>query len=86
MATHSRSLFLENPHGQRSLVGYSPWGCKESDRAEVTEHARTHTCTGLTNSLGIFIAHQSEKVNSCRILSFSLLCAQSIQITCMSEH
>ena len=20
---------LENPHGQRSLVGYSPWGCKE---------------------------------------------------------
>ena len=21
---------LENPHGQRSLVGYSPWGCKES--------------------------------------------------------
>ena len=22
---------LENPHGQRSLVGYSPWGSKESD-------------------------------------------------------
>ena len=22
---------LENPHGQRSLVGYSPWGCRESD-------------------------------------------------------
>ena len=21
-------------HGQRSLVGYSPWGCKESDRTE----------------------------------------------------
>ena len=20
---------LENPHGQRSLAGYSPWGCKE---------------------------------------------------------
>ena len=25
---------LENPHGQRSLAGYSPWGCKESDMAE----------------------------------------------------
>ena len=25
---------LENPHGQRSLVGYSPRGCKESDRTE----------------------------------------------------
>ena len=25
-------------HGQRSLVGYSPWGCKGSERTEVTEH------------------------------------------------
>ena len=24
---------LENPHGQRSLAGYSPRGCKESDMA-----------------------------------------------------
>ena len=23
-------------HGQRSLVGYGPYGCKESDRTEVT--------------------------------------------------
>ena len=23
-------------HGQRSLVGYSPWGCKQSDMTEVT--------------------------------------------------
>ena len=27
-------------HGQRSLVGYSTWGCNESDR---TEHTHTHT-------------------------------------------
>ena len=26
-------------HGQRSLAGYSPWGCKESD---ITEAFRTH--------------------------------------------
>ena len=25
---------LENPHGQRSLVGYSPWGGKELDTTE----------------------------------------------------
>ena len=31
---------LENPHGQRSLVGYSPWGHKESD---TTVWLRTHT-------------------------------------------
>ena len=31
---------LENPHGQRSLVGYSPWDHKESDTTESTYHAR----------------------------------------------
>ena len=25
---------LENPRGQRSLAGYSPWGCKELDRTD----------------------------------------------------
>ena len=29
-------------HGQRSLVGYSPWNCKKGD---TTEHAHTHTHT-----------------------------------------
>ena len=33
---------LENLQGQRSLVGYSPWGCKESDATQATEHACTH--------------------------------------------
>ena len=25
---------LENPHGQRSLEGYSAWGCKQSDTSD----------------------------------------------------
>ena len=29
---------LEKSHGQRSLVGYSPWGCKESDTTEQLNH------------------------------------------------
>ena len=29
-------------HGQRSLVGYSPWGRKESGMNEATEHAWSH--------------------------------------------
>ena len=29
-------------HGQRSWMGYSPWGCKESD---MTEHIHTHMPT-----------------------------------------
>ena len=30
-------------HGQRSLAGYSPWGCKESDMTEATWQACTPT-------------------------------------------
>ena len=35
MATHSVFLPGES-HGQRSMAGYSSWGCKEPDTAEVT--------------------------------------------------
>ena len=28
--------YLENPHEQRSLAGYRPWGCKELD---MTKHS-----------------------------------------------
>ena len=31
---------LENPHGQRSLAGYGPWGHKELD---MTEQLSLHT-------------------------------------------
>jgi len=33
---------LENPHGQRSLVGYSPWSCKESDMTEQLSTAQLY--------------------------------------------
>ena len=33
MATHS-SIVARKFHGQRSLVGYSPWSCKELDMTE----------------------------------------------------
>ena len=36
VATHSSIL------EQRSLVGYSPWGHRESDTTEATAHTRTH--------------------------------------------
>ena len=44
------------PHKQKSLVGYSPWGRKESD---TTEHVGTHCHLFLdhakNNSIGILI-------------------------------
>ena len=37
---HPTPVFLPGEsYGQRSLVGYSSWGCKEPDRTEVTWHA-----------------------------------------------
>ena len=40
MTTHSSILGWKTP-GQRSLVVYSPWGRKELDTTEATEHACT---------------------------------------------
>ena len=39
IATHSNILAWRIPW-KRSLVGYSPLGCKELDMTEVTEHGR----------------------------------------------
>ena len=34
---------LENPHGQRSLAGYIPWGLRESDTIEwLSTHIHVH--------------------------------------------
>ena len=43
---------LENLHGQRSLVGYSPWGHKESDTTERLSTAHMHT--PVWEELGLF--------------------------------
>ena len=34
MATHSSIVSTGKTHGQRSLVDYSSWGCKELDMTE----------------------------------------------------
>ena len=39
MATHSSTLAWKI-RGRRSLVGYSPWGCKESDMTEAIYHVK----------------------------------------------
>ena len=40
---------LENPHGQRSLAGYNPWGRKESDMTE--QLSTTQNIYGLERQL-----------------------------------
>ena len=51
MATHS-SILAWKPHGWRSLPGYKPWSCKESDTTEwlhfFTLVSVCHVCLCLT--------------------------------------
>ena len=54
-------------HGQRSLVGYSLWDCKELDMTECT-HTHIHTHTHL--SMYLFIYLYSKSVESFVYLSY----------------
>ena len=52
MATHPSILAWRTPlHGQRSLVGYSPWGRKELDATKATQH--THTWSPVWRTPGL---------------------------------
>ena len=42
MATHSR-IFTKKFHGQKSLVNYSPWGCKQLDTTEQLNSKESNT-------------------------------------------
>ena len=37
-------LLPGEPHGQKSLAGYGPWGCKDSDTTEGTQHSSLCVC------------------------------------------
>ena len=60
-------------HEQRSLVGYSPWDCKESDTTEATKYIPKpnvqahfgHVCT----SVSLLIYHETLKAGSIRLES-----------------
>ena len=52
---------LEDPHGQRTLMGYCPWGRKESD---MTEQLRTQSSTER------IIWHADRSVSSLILLKF----------------
>ena len=57
---------LENPHGQRSLAGYSPWGLKESDMTE-----RLSTAASLVVRIpGFYWIHPLVKELRSHIVSF----------------
>ena len=54
--------------GQRSLAGYSSWGCKESD----TTKPLTEGSVNVQNHLGNHFGNTGLKLNICIIISFCL--------------
>ena len=60
-------------HGQRSLVGYSPRSCKESD---TTEHSNTHSTNA---SLVITSLTPSVSLEDCFVASIITLTATSVE-------
>ena len=48
---------LENSHGQRSLVGHSTWGCKESDTFEQQHLNSSLSFLSLGSELFIYDAY-----------------------------
>ena len=66
MATHFSIL----AHSQRSLVGYSPWGGKESDRTEgISTQASPDAQNPCQDSLGLYTPQ-------CQRLVLDLRCPQ----------
>ena len=60
---------LENPHEQRSLVGYSPWGPKDLD---TTEQVSTHSAQ---------VGRESRKEGICVRMAGSLCCTVETNAT-----
>ena len=65
---------LENPHGQRNLAGYSPWGCKESD---MTERLGSSKVKKVSNILEISILFHILKSQRNWAMSFNFKDIQS---------
>ena len=68
--------WLENPHGQRSLVGYRPWDSKELDSMECAHtHIHMQTTRVVFDSLihTVDVHWQGKRNRSSEIGPFSLL-------------
>ena len=52
-----QSSCLENPIDRGSLVGYSPWGCKELDMTDLYTH--THTQLELISKFKLVTRHKT---------------------------
>ena len=67
MATHF-SILARISHGQGSLVSYGPWGHKELDTTEATEHSCTHVALHLSKAEQLSQFAEAQEVSWDRVL------------------
>ena len=79
---------LEHPHGQRSLVGYSSWGCKELDMTEQLSTASTGLTLDITSSWYFYYYCHTSKVGFCAHFTFPecQLCYWKHIMTCLPSR
>ena len=92
MANHSSSLawripwtvfLLGEPHGQRSLEGYSPWGHKELNMTHTHTYIYTHTVNwAKLKVICLSSYHILEKLIYFGCAGSSLRCASSLVVAC----
>ena len=68
MATHSQYSCLENPHGQRGLVGL--WGRKELDTTEGTKHTQKLYKAKVIKSVRCLCQEKKNKIWNLEIQSY----------------
>ena len=68
IVAHSSILAWES-HGQRNLVGYSPWGCRELNMAEQLSSSSAYL---ETRKIYVYILHERKTIPS--RFPCSLLC------------
>ena len=75
-------FLLEESHGQRSLVGYSPWGCKESDMTEwlALSLSLSSSFSSLTGNSRKFTHHDAQKVLCAHIMLVLSLTAFNVHV------
>ena len=62
-------------NGQESLVGYSPWGCKELDMTEVTQHVCMPLPYNFIQNAGNYgFSHLNNGLQSCLSSNPGKLC------------
>ena len=66
-------FFPGKSHGQRSLGGYSPWGCKESDMTERLS-VRAHNVWIIFATVGVSV----KKMNDVGGLAFASRCCGAV--------